>query len=132
MIYNIFITVSVLLNSVIKPKVGPSSGPAASGRVLDSGSRLVPLLVPVILSLALIWLLLLALVLVAVPALLRGGPALVGPLALLLGVKVVVRGEGVIQVVVVATVGAGMGLLLAGIQLQGAVPNAIAAIDQQA
>lgn len=119
--------------------IGPPLGPAPSARVLPSRSRLVPILVPTILILPLLLVLILALLLVLVvllvvaPPLLRGGPALVGSLVLLLGVKVVaVGGEGVVQVVVEALVGAGVRLLLAGVELQRAVPHSITAVDQEA
>lgn len=96
---------------------------------------LVPILSILMLILVLLSILLLILVLVAlrvvVPPLLLGRPALVGFLLLFLGVTVVVRGEGFIQVVVVALVGVGGRLRRLGVQLQGAVPNAIATVDQQ-
>ncbi len=121
--------------------VGPSSGPAASAGILASWSRLVSILVTIILTLALmllsilvvilVLLLVLVMVLKVASLLLRGRPALVGSLVLFLGVKVVVGGEGVVEVVVVALVGAGVGLLLPGVQLQGAVPHSVTTVDQQ-
>lgn len=117
--------------------IGPSSGLAACACILASWSRLVSMLVTIILILALILffiilvlLLVLILLQVVVPPLLRSRPALVGFLVLFLGVKVVVGGEGVVEVVVVALVGAGVGLLLPGVQLQRAVPHSITAVDQ--
>lgn len=121
--------------------IGPSSGPAASARVLAPWSRLVSTLVTGILIPALmlisikvvipVLLLVLVMLLAVVSPLLRGGPALVGSLFLLLGVKAVVGGEGVVEVVVVALVGAGVGLLLPGVELQRAVPHSVTAVDQQ-
>lgn len=73
----------------------------------------------------------LVLLLVVAALLLQGGPALVGPLILFLGVEAVIGREAVVQVVVVALVGAGVGLLLAGVQLQRAVPHAVTGVDQQ-
>ena len=121
--------------------IGPSSGPAAPARVPASRSRLVSMLLIIILVLALmllslqvlvlILLLVLDVLLVVVPPLFRGRPALVGSLVLLLRVKVVVGGERVVEVVVVALVGAGVRLLLPGVQLQSAVPHAVTTVDQQ-
>lgn len=116
--------------------IGPSSGSLTSGRVLTCWTRLVSILVTIILILALILLsllfLILVLLLVAVaPPLLGGRPALIGSLVLLLGVNLVVGGEAVVQVVVIALVGAGVCLLLPSFELQCAVPHAVAHIDQQ-
>lgn len=116
--------------------IGPSLGPAASARVLAPRSRLVSIVFSIILVLAptllfLLPLILVLLLLVMVPPLLRGGPALVGCLILLLGVKVIIGGEGVVELVVVPLVGAGVRLLLAGVQLQRAVPHSVTTVDQQ-
>lgn len=73
----------------------------------------------------------LVLSLVAVAPLLWGGPALVGSLVLFLTVEAVVGGEGVVEVVVVAPVGAGVRPPLLGAQLQRAVPHSVAGVDQQ-
>lgn len=131
MISDLFRGSSVLL---FKSMIGPSSAPA---RRLAPWSRLVSILVTIILILALLRLSVLVvipvlLLVVVVPPLLRGGPALVGCLVLFLGVKVVVGGEGVVvEVVVVALVGAGVRLLLPGVQLQRAVPHPVTTVDQQ-
>lgn len=121
--------------------IGPSSGPAVSARILAFWSRLVSIMVTIILILALmrlsilvvilVLLLVLVMLLVVVSPLLRGRPALVGCLVPFLGVQVVVRGEGVVEVVVIALVGAGVCLLLAGVQLQRAVPHSVTTVDQQ-
>lgn len=100
--------------------IGPPSGAAASR------SRLVTIMVFI-----LVLLLVPVMLLVVAALLLRGGPALVEPLVLLLRVEAVIGREGVVQVVVVALVGAGVGLLLAGVQLQRAVPHAVTGVDQQ-
>lgn len=116
--------------------VGVSPGPVASGWILACWSRLVAVLVTMVtvlvlgLVLALVLLSILVLVLVpllvVVAPLLWGGPALVRLLLL-----VVVGSEAVVQVVVVALVGAGVCLLLPGVQLQRAVPHSVATVDQQ-
>lgn len=116
--------------------IGPSLGPAASARILASWSRLVSIVLSIILPLALMLLFLLPLILVLLllvmaSPLLRGGPALVGSLILLLGAKVIIGGEGVVEVVVVPLVRAGVCLLLAGVQLQRAVPHSVTTVDQQ-
>lgn len=130
---------SVLL-FIIKPIIGPSLGPTACLHILASCSRLVSTLVPIIFILALLLLsallvlvldLVLISLLVVVSSLLGCRPPLIRSLVLLLGVKVVTGGDGVIQVVVIALIGTGMCLLLPSIQLQRAVPHSITNVDQQ-
>lgn len=127
---------SVLLSTYIKPMIGPSLRPAASARSLASWSRLVSIVVFIMLTCTLTLLLLLPLIpvlllLEVVSPLLWGRPALVGSLFLLLGVTVIIGGEGVVEVVVVPSVGAGVRLLLAGAQFQRAVPHSVTTVDQQ-
>lgn len=78
-----------------------------------------------------LFLLVLVVLLVLVSPLFWCRPALVRCFSLVLRIKVVVRGEGVVQVIVIASVGAGVDLLLAGVQLQCAVPHSVTAVDQQ-
>lgn len=75
---------------------------------------------------------LLLLLLVDVAPLLRGRPALVGPLLFLLILLLLLRIEKrIIQLLLEALVGAGLSLLLEGLQLQCAVPYTVAAVDQK-
>lgn len=110
---------SVLLFSHVKTNVGPSS--TVSACIQAPWSKLVPIIVPAIIILALmlpsilvtvlVLLLVLVVLLVIIAPLLWGRPALVGFLILFLGIKAVIRREGVIEVVIVALIGAGMCLL---------------------
>lgn len=69
---------------------------------------------------------------VAGAPLIGGRPALVGPLLLLPPMLLLLRVEEcIIELLVEALVGTGLGLLLEGLQLQSAVPYAVAAVDQK-
>lgn len=102
------VTNSVLLLTCIKAVIGPSPG----SFILATWSRLVSILVTIIFILILlplsvlilVFFLVLVMLLVVMFPLLRCRPSLIWPLLLLLGVKVIVRGEAVIQVVVIALV----------------------------